>query len=56
MVTTEEIYQKQREFFETGLTRDVSFRLAKLQKLKAGIMLREHWIWVKASLRPIQTR
>jgi acyl-CoA reductase-like NAD-dependent aldehyde dehydrogenase len=50
MVTTEEIYQKQREFFETGLTRDVSFRLAKLQKLKAGIMAREQDLYEALAL------
>lgn len=41
MVTTEEICQRQREFFETGLTKSVSFRLAKLQRLKTAISERE---------------
>jgi len=50
MVTTEELYQKQREYFETGLTRDVSFRLAKLQKLKAGIMAREQDLYEALAL------
>ncbi|RUT09649.1 aldehyde dehydrogenase [Dulcicalothrix desertica PCC 7102] len=39
-----EIVSKQRQFFYTGATRDVSFRVEQLRNLKQGIMQYEHEI------------
>ena len=36
-----EILQKQREFFATGATLDVSFRIAMLKKLRAALDAKE---------------
>jgi aldehyde dehydrogenase (NAD+) len=36
--TIAEILQKQRDFFQTGITKDLEFRLAQLQKLKQAIV------------------
>jgi acyl-CoA reductase-like NAD-dependent aldehyde dehydrogenase len=37
----QELLVKQREFFATGITKSVEFRLQQLQKLKSAILLRE---------------
>ena len=41
MPEIKDVLQKQKQFYATGATRDISFRIAQLSKLKAQLELRE---------------
>lgn len=55
----ESIVQSQRDFFRTGQTRDLAFRLANLQKLKSAILKYEELIcealWLDLRKSPEET-